>query len=102
MSNIFKSKLQTGEHWISISDMMSGLMMIFLFIAVSYMLKVAKEKAQIEDAAVEYTQMREDLYRDLEKEFHDDLPKWKATINRGDLYFGFKHPMCCLKVGIMK
>jgi hypothetical protein len=33
-----------GEHWLSVSDMMSGLMVIFLFIAISYMMQVQEEK----------------------------------------------------------
>ena len=39
---------ETEEHWISISDMMAGLMVIFLFIAISYMLHVRAEKEKIE------------------------------------------------------
>ena len=35
--SILATKQQdTEEHWISISDMMAGLMVIFLFIAISY------------------------------------------------------------------
>ncbi len=34
-------KLNTESHWISLSDMMTGLMIIFLFVAVSYMSKNA-------------------------------------------------------------
>ena len=37
----------TEEHWISISDMMAGLMVIFLFIAISYMLHVQAEKEKL-------------------------------------------------------
>jgi hypothetical protein len=40
----------TGEHenqWVSISDLMSVLMMVFLFISIIYMLNVTKEKGVV-------------------------------------------------------
>lgn len=92
MSKSFKSKQPSGEHWISISDMMSGLMMIFLFIAVSYMLKILREKEQIKEIAVTYNRLQTDLYTDLEREFHDDLPKWNAVIDRQSLSVRFESP----------
>jgi len=42
--SIIPPKVESGEEWISISDMMAGLMMIFLFVAVSYMVHVIDEK----------------------------------------------------------
>lgn len=92
MAEHFKTKSHDGEHWISISDMMSGLMMIFLFIAISYMLKVSKEKEHIKEIAVTYNRLQNDLYGDLEKEFHNDLPKWNAIIDRQSLSVRFESP----------
>lgn len=92
MSKIFKTAQAEGEHWISISDMMSGLMMIFLFIAVSYMLKVVKEKEQIKEIAVTYNRLQNDLYSDLEKEFSEDLKNWNAVIERQSLSVRFESP----------
>ena len=42
-----KTQHQSGEEWITYSDLMSGLMMVFLFIAISYMSQVAKDKIQL-------------------------------------------------------
>lgn len=92
MSKYFKSKTHEGEHWISISDMMSGLMMIFLFISISYMLKIFREKEQIKEIAVTYNRLQNDLYSDLEREFRDDLPKWNAIIDRQSLSVRFESP----------
>ncbi len=89
MSKIFQSKPSDGEHWLSISDMMSGLMMIFLFIAVSYMIKVVREKEQIKQIAVTYNRLQSDLYEDLYKEFKNDLPYWNAQIDRQTLSVRF-------------
>ena len=72
----------TEEHWISISDMMAGLMVIFLFIAISYMLHVQAEKEKIEKIAVTYEKLQSDLYAELEKEFEKDLNKWNVELPR--------------------
>ena len=37
---------ETEEHWVSISDVMAGLMVIFLFIAISYMMHANRETEQ--------------------------------------------------------
>ena len=84
--------LDTEEHWISISDMMAGLMVIFLFIAISYMLHVREDKARIEKIAVTYEELQSDLYEDLENEFKKDLNDWNAVLNRQTLSIRFKEP----------
>ena len=82
----------TEEHWISISDMMAGLMVIFLFIAISYMLHVQAEQERIEQIAVTYEKLQSDLYADLEEEFKDDLNKWNAVLKEQTLSIRFKEP----------
>ena len=42
---------QDNEHWISMSDLMAGLMMVFLFISVAYMHYVQVEKNKIKEVA---------------------------------------------------
>lgn len=44
MANSYK-----GNEWISISDMMAGVMMIFLLIAVSYMVVISKTEKKTRD-----------------------------------------------------
>jgi len=106
MNNILNLKQDTEDHWVSISDLMTGLMMIFLFISVLYMLQVSKdkkiieddrnrlviEKAMIEELAVTYERLQEDLYEDFNNEFKNDLTKWNAEINRQLLSIRFKEP----------
>ncbi len=89
----------TEEHWISISDMMAGLMVIFLFIAISYMIHVRAEKekiekimATIEKIAVTYEKLRAELYTDLEEEFKNDLNEWNAVLDQETLSVRFKGP----------
>lgn len=80
------------SQWISISDLMSVLMMVFLFIAISYMLNVAKEKDKIKQVAVAYSKLQNELYQDLQQEFEKDLPAWNASIDKSTLSIKFDSP----------
>lgn len=40
--------MKVNKEWINISDMMSGLMMVFLFIAISFMVEVENDKKRVE------------------------------------------------------
>ncbi len=71
---------QSENSWMGISDMMSGLMLIFLFIAISFMVKVESEKQEMEDVAIEYRNSKANLGEALFSEFEDDFQQWNATI----------------------
>ncbi|MDF9795478.1 outer membrane protein OmpA-like peptidoglycan-associated protein [Catalinimonas alkaloidigena] len=91
---------QEGEsQWISISDLMSVLMMIFLFIAISYMINVVKERERIKEIAVAYNQLQDELYQDLHSEFENDLEKWNASIDRQTLSIKFESPEVLFEQG---
>lgn len=98
MSNLFEQ--QDGEsQWLPISDLMSVLMMVFLLIAISYMIQVFYEKEKIQEVAVTYNVLRNELYEDLNEEFEADLPRWNAAINRNNLSVRFKSPEVLFSVG---
>jgi outer membrane protein OmpA-like peptidoglycan-associated protein len=80
------------NHWISISDLMSVLMMVFLFISVTYMLNVTKERNAIKEIAVTYNKLQNELYDDLMEEFKNDLKQWDADIDQQTLSVRFKAP----------
>jgi len=80
------------SHWIPLSDLMTGLMVLFLLIAVTDMLRVEADAARIREIAVVYNETRDDLYQDLLREFKDDLPKWKADLVKADLSIRFTDP----------
>lgn len=93
-NNIFGSKATNnddGEHWLSVSDLMAGLMIVFLFIAIVFMRDQQLENQKIKDVAVTYQENQVNIYNSLIDEFEDDLVKWKATIN-DDLSFQFNSP----------
>jgi cytochrome c-type biogenesis protein CcmH/NrfG len=79
---------ETEEHWIAVSDLMSGLMMLFLLIAVMYLVIVERKNDEIERVVVLYEDLREELYADLLAEFDDDLELWGAELGE-DLKFRF-------------
>ncbi|MFH1727972.1 MAG: OmpA family protein [Pseudomonadota bacterium] len=80
-----QNKRSEEGHWISVSDLMAGLMIVFLFIAISYMIKV-------KEVATTYTKIQNEIYEALAKEFKNDLPKWKAIIDEDTLSIRFKEP----------
>src|SRR5690554_6738947 len=92
MAQLFKENGESESQWVSISDLMSVLMMIFLFIAISYMLNVIKEKDKIKEIAVTYNKLQTELYDDLMTEFKNDLANWNAEIDKQTLSVKFEAP----------
>jgi len=71
---------------------MTGLMVLFLLIAVAYMMRLEADASRIREVAVAYNQTKDALYQDLHDEFAADLPKWKAELVKGDLSIRFTDP----------
>ena len=69
------TKIEDGEHWSSISDLMAGLMMIFLLIAIAYMHNIAQGQQKIKKIAVTYHEAQVALYEKLNEEFKESLIK---------------------------
>lgn len=80
--------------WMSVSDLMTGLMIIFLFIAVAYMSRVDKEKSPL----AEYIETKRNLHEKLVKEFAGDTLKWQMSIGK-DLSMKFKNPTVLFQQG---
>jgi outer membrane protein OmpA-like peptidoglycan-associated protein len=87
------------DHWIPLSDLMTGLMVMFLLIAVLYMMRVESEASKIKEVAVAYSEIKDALYEDLAREFSSDLPRWKAQISRNDLSIRFTEPEVLFALG---
>lgn len=103
-----KSRLK--DPWLSISDMMTGLMMVFLFITVSYstMIKKQSEKAveeavashdDIENIVADFIDRRREIARLLHEEFDKDLDEWDAEIDDDTLTFRFQSPEVLFQAG---
>lgn len=80
-----------SNEWISITDMMAGLMMVFMLIAIGFMWQVEEEKDAISQIAVAYDRSKTKLNEALVDEFKTDLPRWGAEI-LADNTVRFKEP----------
>lgn len=80
------------EHWISVSDLMAGLMMVFLFISIALMRSAFIERDKIKEVAITYQENQIALYDALMAEFKADLKHWDADIEQATLSFQFKSP----------
>lgn len=101
MAKIFLKKADgdDGEHWLTISDLMSGLMIVFLFIAVAFMRHTAMEKDKITNIAVAYQENQVAIFHALNTEFEKDLPIWDASIDKETLSFQFNSPEVLFHTG---
>jgi outer membrane protein OmpA-like peptidoglycan-associated protein len=79
-------------HWLVVSDLMATLMMIFLFLSVLYMAQV--ERTHLVETQVRATaaESRQAIYRALDEEFRDDLPRWNAELVEATLTLRFREP----------
>ncbi|UZK04119.1 OmpA family protein [Venatoribacter cucullus] len=82
-------KEQEG-HWVAVSDLMAGLMMVFMLVAVVFMINVETERNKIRDVAILYDTLRTQLYEDLQREFAPDMERWGAELDK-DLAFRFNN-----------
>lgn len=85
--------------WLSISDMMTGLMIIFLFISVTFMIQVQKQQEEMNDIIKDYAEAKVEIYNALEDEFKNDLSKWGAKIESKTLSIRFDEPDVLFHVG---
>lgn len=97
---IFETDIEQGneEHWIAVSDLMSGLMILFLLISVMYLVIIEQKNQEIERVVVLYEDLREELYAELMDEFRDDLPRWGAQLDE-DLRLRFTNTDLLFELG---
>ena len=80
--------------WMSVSDLMTGLMVIFLFIAIAYISRVQSNQTVLTD----YVETKQKLHEKLVKEFEGDTLKWQMAIGK-DLSMKFNNPTVLFKQG---
>ncbi|MGB2521626.1 cell envelope biogenesis protein OmpA [Shewanella algae] len=87
-----KATEQEESHWLSVSDLMAGLMMVFLFISIALMRDAFVERDKIKEVAVAYQENQVAIYDALMAEFENDLKRWDAVIDPNSLTFTFQSP----------
>lgn len=94
MRNI-EEHIEQEEHWVSVSDLMAGLMMVFLLVGIVFMVSAERQRERVQEVAILYDRLRTQLYEELKREFDPDLERWGAEItpelvirfNREELIF---------------
>lgn len=101
MSRLLDPKVteQEESHWLSVSDLMAGLMMVFLFIAIALMREAFIERDKIKEVAVAYQDNQVAIYDALMAEFEADLTRWDAAIDPHSLTFTFQSPEVLFALG---
>ncbi len=79
-------------HWIALSDLMSSLMMIFLFLALLHMIQVERAHAVESEVRLTAVESRQAIYRALDHEFREDLKRWNAEFDQPTLTLRFREP----------
>lgn len=64
-----QAKAEEDTPWVSVSDLMSGLMLVFLCIAVLFMREVKEDRDRYADVAEQYAKVRLDIEDELKREF---------------------------------
>ena len=76
MPPFLRHKSNSADHWISLSDIMTALMMVFLLISIIYMIRV-KESVDIPRI---FKADEQQLYSQLQDKLTTKLTKWGATL----------------------
>lgn len=107
MSDIFgMSKRDDDNEWLSVSDLMAGLMVIFLFISIIFIRPLSEQniileeqralleqqQERIAEIAVTWQETETNIYQALISEFEDDLQRWNAEIEEDTLLIRFNAP----------
>ncbi len=82
------------NYWIPLADLMTVLMVIFLFMAISYMIVIKNKQAQQNIIIEDFQQSKIELLKELRDEFNEDFKKekWNAVIDSNDLSIRFQSP----------
>ena len=92
LKQIFNPESEQEDQWISIADMMAGMMVIFLFIALINL------KDQL-DKLKSFDLLQDRIYNSLKLEFSKDLRKWNAEIEKDTLTVSFREPRIQFNTG---
>lgn len=89
---------KSNNIWMSFSDLMTGLMVIFMFIAIAYILKVQMAEKSKESLVSEYKDTKNAIYLDLTATFEDKFQQWNMEVGK-DLTIRFTNPNIMFEVG---
>jgi outer membrane protein OmpA-like peptidoglycan-associated protein len=86
------------SYWIPLADLMTVLMVIFLFMAISYMVVIKKKQDQQNEIFKEYEKTKVALYNELDSTFKNDFGRWDLQLDN-DLSIKFTNPQVLFAEG---
>lgn len=86
------------SHWISLADLMTVLMVIFLFMSISYMALVEKREREQNKIFKDYEASKVALYNELKEAFKNDFARWNLKLDN-DLSIKFTNPQVLFPTG---
>lgn len=86
------------SHWIPLADLMTVLMVIFLFMSISYMALVEKRQKEQNQIFKDYEDSKVALYNELKDAFKNDFAKWNLKLDN-DLSIKFTNPQVLFGTG---
>jgi len=94
-----KHNTQEEGFGVFVSDIMSVLMVIFLFIAIAFIQEVKKKTDEAKDIVEDYEQVKEEIIEAIKLEFLDEFSEWNALVDPLTLSFQFNSPDVLFKRG---
>jgi len=86
------------SHWIPLADLMTVLMVIFLFMSISYMALMEKRQKEQNKIFKDYEESKIALYKELNEAFKNDFVKWNLKLDN-DLSIKFTKPQVLFDEG---
>jgi outer membrane protein OmpA-like peptidoglycan-associated protein len=86
------------SHWIPLADLMTVLMVIFLFMSISYMALVEKRQNEQDKIFKDYEESKKSLYNELKEAFKNDFARWDLKLDN-DLSIKFTNPQVLFGTG---
>jgi outer membrane protein OmpA-like peptidoglycan-associated protein len=86
------------SHWIPLADLMTVLMVIFLFMSISYMALIEKKRSKNNQSFKEYKELKISLYNELDSTFRKDFERWSLKLDK-DLSIKFTNPQVLFSSG---
>ena len=90
--------MSKSSSWLSFSDLMTGLMVIFMFVAISYIMEVEKAQESMRYAIVDYQDTKVAIKNKLQSAFEREFKEWDMELGE-DLSIRFTNPNVMFAIG---
>lgn len=87
-----REESQDNPFGMSVGDLMAALLLIFILLLSSTLLRLKNEQEKQNMVVTNYNEVKKNLYEDLYFTFKDDLTAWKAEIDSSSLTIRFTEP----------